>query len=127
MKNRFSSLITSSCKYNHIYQPSLLRLKKTNDLQGFIELLRNNPNLNVYDEILSQVGELIKSYNPKIVYKEEELTIAAMDFLVKEQRNYSADELNDSFPRIIIDHRMKKKIINDVLENWEGFVIDSNG
>ncbi|MEO8760123.1 MAG: Rv1355c family protein [Bacteroidia bacterium] len=62
---------------NLIYKPLFYRLNNKSDKEKLNELLTANPNITVFDELLGQLEELVKSQNPKIRFSKIELTDAA--------------------------------------------------
>lgn len=60
-----NELIAKSQKNNAIYLPLKLNLKRAEDKKHFAELL-NIPNIQVFDTITEQIGELIRCINPTI-------------------------------------------------------------
>lgn len=69
------------------YHPILFKLSDPTSHLQFEKLLKENQNLIICDEIQGQVEELIKSKNPKIVFKQPELTQAAKDYLGNTNRD----------------------------------------
>ena len=53
------------------------RLKNVSDKEKLNQLLDKEPVIKVFDELLGQVEELVKSQNPKIKFTKESLTQAA--------------------------------------------------
>ncbi len=66
-----------SRKTAHFYEPVFFNLNEKTDSKLLKNLLDNNDNIKVYDEILGQLCELIKSQNPKRLFTREELEEAA--------------------------------------------------
>lgn len=58
--------------------PLFFRLSNNNDKVSFNNLLNENKNIKIYDEIIGQLEELVKSKNPKIKFTKESLTDAAL-------------------------------------------------
>ena len=57
--------------------PLFYRLSNEADKKKLDELLNQNPTITVFDELLGQLEELVKSKNPKIRFSKSELTEAA--------------------------------------------------
>lgn len=66
---------------NLLVKPLFFNLNIDADSQKLEELVKQDPSIKIYDEILGQVEELVKSRTPKKVYKKSELTQAAKDYL----------------------------------------------
>lgn len=81
MNSKLNALVKNSSELSKVYTPSFYRLNNSSDQQEFEKLLQDNPQIFVYDEILGQVEELVKSRNPKTVFSKEALTEAAKGFL----------------------------------------------
>jgi hypothetical protein len=77
MDNQLLNLIKQSVNQQSTYKPVLYRLNNPAQRLEFEKLLQNFPNLFVFDELLGQVEEFVKSSHPKKVFKKEELTQAA--------------------------------------------------
>jgi len=81
MKNQLQSHIFNSLKLKELYKPLYYRLKIPSEKQKLQEIITSNSGIQVYDEIVSQVEELIKSRNPKTFYNKETLHREAIEFL----------------------------------------------
>ena len=77
MYSTINKLIEKSNLNSQESKPVFYRLNNSKDEEDFVSLLNTNKNLQVHDEIQGQVEELVKSINPKTVYKKEKLTEAA--------------------------------------------------
>ena len=55
-----------------MYLPTFFRLSSSDDLDRFNKLVNSNPSIQVFDEIGSQLKELIKSLNPSVKIKEQD-------------------------------------------------------
>lgn len=66
---------------DQVFKPLFFKLSTSEGRIAFEKLLSQNNQIQVYDEIVGQVEELIKSTNPKIVYSKSELNQAALDHL----------------------------------------------
>ncbi|MFN3404176.1 MAG: Rv1355c family protein [Cytophagaceae bacterium] len=64
-----------------VYKPEIFDLKNPYDKSKLEELTKSGKVIQIYDQILGQTEELVKSLNPKIVYKKPELTKAATDYI----------------------------------------------
>ncbi|MGZ3919637.1 MAG: Rv1355c family protein, partial [Bacteroidia bacterium] len=83
MKEKLNDLVQRTLETSLSAEPQFFRLTNAADRIKIEQLLKDNPSLVVYDEILGQVEEYVKSKNPKIVYKKEELTKAAKNHIGK--------------------------------------------
>lgn len=81
MKALLNSRTTASKGSSAISNPVFFRLKIEKDQTKLKELLTNNCDIVVFDEILGQVQELVKSKNPKTIYSKSDLTNAAKDHI----------------------------------------------
>ncbi|MBL7891208.1 MAG: Rv1355c family protein [Bacteroidia bacterium] len=77
MKHQLEKLIKHSKSGKEIFQPSFYRLSDPAGLTAFKKLITEVPGINVFDEIIGQVEEYVKSANPKIVFSKSDLTEAA--------------------------------------------------
>ncbi len=68
----FTKLIDSDSAQNKAFKPIIFNLKE--DDQDFIKLIESSKNLQIIDEIQSQLEELIKLRNPQLKLTKEELT-----------------------------------------------------
>ncbi len=62
MKNNYNTS-------NEIYKPIFYNLNTSKDKENYDHLLKENPNIKIYDEIEGQLRELIKAENPSIKFK----------------------------------------------------------
>jgi len=72
-------------KYNEVqsnldFKPIIYNLSVISDYEKISKLLEDN-SITVYDEILGQIKELIKSNNPTIIYEDSKLTKESESFL----------------------------------------------
>jgi hypothetical protein len=81
MINRLDEIIASTKALNNECVPSFYRLSNPEDKEQFNLLISKNPKLFIFDELQSQLEELIKSQNPKTVFKKDQLTKAAMEYM----------------------------------------------
>lgn len=81
MNKKLASLIEQSHKYKNLYSPLIFRLQNQEDKVKFQKLLDEDSALLVYDELQGQLEELVKSRNPKVVFKKDELAKAAIEYL----------------------------------------------
>ena len=79
--NKIQSLVEGTRQLNNQYTPSFFRIKNQKENSSLNALFEKEQGITVYDEILSQVEELVKGRNPKKVFKKNELTDAAREFL----------------------------------------------
>lgn len=68
---------------NTLYAPLFFRLSNDVDKTNLNKLLDANANITVFDELLSQLEELVKSQNPKTVFTKDALTEAAKKYIGK--------------------------------------------
>jgi molybdopterin/thiamine biosynthesis adenylyltransferase len=72
MPNTYTSKFSQvNATLKEIYQPLILRISKKEDQKTFNQLFEQQQVLFVYDEILSQLQELVKSKNPSIKLTED--------------------------------------------------------
>ncbi len=74
-------IIASSVSKNEEYKPLFFRINKDEDKIGLFKLLNEKPHLRIFDEIQSQLEELVKCLNPKIVFTKETLKEASREYL----------------------------------------------
>lgn len=77
MQRCISELKKRTSETSENYLPVFYRLSNPKDEAVFINLVKSNPALQLYDEIQGQVEELVKSLNPKTVFTKQQLTEAA--------------------------------------------------
>lgn len=61
--------------------PLFFRIGNLSDKQKLTELLNSNSHITVFDELIGQLEELVKSQNPKIKFTKEELIDAAKKYI----------------------------------------------
>jgi hypothetical protein len=81
MMNPLAEIIASTKTLHDTCYPVFYRLSDSVEKEQFNKLLKEKPHLFVFDELQSQLEELIKSRNPKIVFKKEQLTKAAQEYM----------------------------------------------
>lgn len=81
MKQKLESLTQSSKNTEQLYTPEFFYLSNSSDKLRLSELIDRYPFITVFDELLGQVEELIKSKNPKIKFTKESLTAAALQHI----------------------------------------------
>jgi hypothetical protein len=81
MSNYLDEIIGLTKASNDICYPLFYRLSDPLQEEQFNILLKENPHLFVFDELQSQLEELIKSRNPKTVFKKEQLSKAALEYM----------------------------------------------
>lgn len=84
-----NSLIEESSRKKLLYRPLVYRLSNHEDRRAFQTLLREEPKIEVFDELEGQLQELVKSINPKIQFKTE---AGLLDKKVKEHMGNTAPE-----------------------------------
>jgi len=83
MKTILENLHRQSEVMSNISAPLFYRLSKAADKKKLDELLLATPSITVFDELLGQLEELVKSQNPKIKFSKNELTEAAKKHIDK--------------------------------------------
>jgi tRNA A37 threonylcarbamoyladenosine dehydratase len=81
MDTSLNFLAQKTQQHKNIYLPSFFRIKNPEEKIALNNLLLEDASIKVYDEILGQVEELVKCRYPKKVFKKDELTEAAKEFL----------------------------------------------
>lgn len=81
MKDKLNSLIQQAKENNSIASPVFYRLRNNNDKAAFEKLLANNTTILVYDELISQVEEFVKSSHPKKVFTPQQLHQLALEHI----------------------------------------------
>lgn len=81
MKARLNNAAVESRKINSVFTPLFFRLNNSTDKKELNKLLDDKKQVEVYDEILSQVEEYVKSIHPKKVFSKAELTAAAIQHI----------------------------------------------
>jgi hypothetical protein len=76
----FESIVGQRVSAVTEYRPLLLRPQHSADMPTLSALLRD-PHIDVYDTLLTQLGELVKIRNPKQRFSQDSLTAAARDRL----------------------------------------------
>lgn len=77
MKQKLESYIKRNREFENICSPLFFRLSNDSDKIKLEKLLDSNLSITVFDELLGQLEELVKSQNPKIKFTKESLTEAA--------------------------------------------------
>ncbi|HET7818575.1 MAG TPA: Rv1355c family protein [Bacteroidia bacterium] len=77
MENKLQQLTKKNKTDETIFTPFFFRLKNTLDKERLNQLLEGEPGIYVFDELVGQVEELVKSQNPKIKFNKDSLTEAA--------------------------------------------------
>jgi hypothetical protein len=77
MKSKLENLQRQSELISNISAPVFYRLNNATDKKKLEELLKTTPSITVFDEMLGQLEELVKSQNPKIKFSRNELSEAA--------------------------------------------------
>jgi hypothetical protein len=67
----------------NIFTPLFFRLSNSDDADKLNQLLDHESSIKIYDELLGQLEELVKSRNPKIKFTKETLTEAAIAYVQK--------------------------------------------
>ncbi|MHB8260101.1 MAG: Rv1355c family protein [Bacteroidia bacterium] len=83
MKNKLKNLHQQNKEMSIISSPLFFRLSNSSDREKLDVLLNANPAIVVFDELLGQLEELLKSQNPKIKFSKSGLTEAAKKHLGK--------------------------------------------
>ena len=83
MKTKLENLQRQSGLMSNISAPVFYRLSNIVDKKKLEQLLLTTPNITVFDELLGQLEELVKSKNPKIKFTKNELTEAAKKHIGK--------------------------------------------
>jgi tRNA A37 threonylcarbamoyladenosine dehydratase len=81
MINYLNEIISSTRTLNTAHSPLFYRLSEPLQKENLNKLLKDKPHIKVYDELQSQLEEYVKSANPKTVFKKEQLSIAAKEYL----------------------------------------------
>jgi ThiF family len=81
MKQHLERLSEIAKVSRDIYTPLFYRLSSVEDKVAFSKLLNNSTNVLVYDELIGQIEELIKSKNPKVRFTIDSLRAAAIEYL----------------------------------------------
>lgn len=63
------------------WKPTIFKMDNKGDQKALSHLLESSPNIEIYDEITNQIGELIKSRNPTCKFNNRELLDAVSKFL----------------------------------------------
>jgi molybdopterin/thiamine biosynthesis adenylyltransferase len=87
MQSAIGKHIAQTALNLEVYKPMFYRLTNSKDETAFLNLLNSKDNLEVHDEIHSQIEELIKCRNPKTVYSKESLRKAANEFFETTDKN----------------------------------------
>jgi nitroreductase len=71
------ALTSASAADRDLHRPEFFRLAFPGDRERLLELLKRTPAMQVYDELFSQLRELVRVLNPSIKYSSAELDAAA--------------------------------------------------
>ncbi|MBI4946322.1 MAG: Rv1355c family protein [Bacteroidetes bacterium] len=77
MKDKLAILCKQTKSSETVAYPLFFRLNNASDNNKLTQLLKETPDINVFDELQGQLEELVKSQNPKIVFTKSALTEAA--------------------------------------------------
>jgi hypothetical protein len=88
MENKLNLLSAKSKIDDMTVRPLFFLLSNTSDKKKLDQLLNENPDINVFDELQSQVEELVKCENPKIKFSKNELTETAKKRIGKTPSEY---------------------------------------
>ena len=83
MKTKLENLHRQSEMMSNISVPLFYRLSNASDKKKLDELLIATPSITVFDELLGQLEELVKSQNPKVKFSKNELTEAGKKHIGK--------------------------------------------
>jgi molybdopterin/thiamine biosynthesis adenylyltransferase len=78
MKQKLDSYKKRNQVLENICSPLFFRLSDDSDVKKLEKLLDSNPNIIVFDELIGQLEELVKSQNPRIKFTKASLTEAAI-------------------------------------------------
>lgn len=81
MKNKLENLAAKEKNEAMVLRPLFYRLNNKQDRENLDRLLDSEPGIMVFDEIISQTEEYVKSVNPTVVFKKPELTEAALRYI----------------------------------------------
>ncbi|MES2761175.1 MAG: Rv1355c family protein [Bacteroidota bacterium] len=81
MKQKLKNLSQKNHQHAHVYAPQFFRLTNSSDKNELNKLLDDDDSIKVYDELLGQLEELVKSQNPKIKFTKETLKEAAIQYV----------------------------------------------
>lgn len=81
MKQQLENLSLLTKVNRDVFVPLFYRLSIAEEKAAFATLLNSSPNIIVYDELIGQVEELVKSKNPKVRYTKDSLHEAAIEHL----------------------------------------------
>lgn len=77
MKSKLHALNLANKATEKIHKPVFFQLSNASDKKKLSKLLDETTDLSVFDEILGQVEEFVKTQNPKIIFSKIELTETA--------------------------------------------------
>lgn len=77
MDSLLEALLHASAVDRDSYRPLFFRLREPADRAALEELLKREPRVQVFDELQSQLTELVRTLNPSIVYTKEARDAAA--------------------------------------------------
>ncbi|MBI3521155.1 MAG: Rv1355c family protein [Bacteroidetes bacterium] len=83
MKKLIQDLSEKNKQLKDVSKPVFFRLSNSDEAHSLNKLLIENKHIKIYDELLGQLEELVKSKNPKIRFTKEGLTEAALRHLGK--------------------------------------------
>ncbi|MGZ4036802.1 MAG: ThiF family adenylyltransferase, partial [Bacteroidia bacterium] len=81
MNAKLESLTAKEKNSAMVFKPLFYRLTNKADRERLGQLLDSGEGIMVFDEILSQTEEYVKSVNPTVVFKKPELTEAAIKYI----------------------------------------------
>ncbi|MCD6017116.1 MAG: hypothetical protein K0S53_237 [Bacteroidetes bacterium] len=81
MKKKLDSFIKRNKTLDEICSPVFFRLSDSSDKIKLETLLDSNINITVFDELIGQLEELVKSQNPRIKFTKESLNEAAKKYV----------------------------------------------
>lgn len=81
MYTSLKKIIDSSESMKNIYQPVFFRLSVQIEKQNFFDLVKEKPFIKIFDQIKSQVEELLKLVSPKTSFSKEKLSDAAKEYI----------------------------------------------
>ncbi|MGZ4098796.1 MAG: Rv1355c family protein [Bacteroidia bacterium] len=88
MKQDLYSLKEQARKLHATFEPSFFRLKNLNEREQFNAILQSHPSPIVFDQIQSQVAELLKCNHPQKIYTVSELDAAVAQHIGSKPEEY---------------------------------------
>jgi molybdopterin/thiamine biosynthesis adenylyltransferase len=73
LSQKLNTMVDQTCLLKEIYQPVFYRLTISSDKQQLSELLKQKPFISVFDEIETQLKDLIRLLNPSVTFNSDEL------------------------------------------------------